>query len=101
MNIRSRVLAVGRALRSKAHLILPVLGILLATLPLMATPFAGAAGEAAGDIQSMAKTAGPVLGVVCLIIGGCIAAYKAVKGEPSWTTNLIFAIVGVAISAVV
>lgn len=64
-----------------------------------ASPFAGAAQDAADEASSIAQTAGAILGGLVTLIGGAITAWKATHNE-EFTKPLLFTLVGAAVGAV-
>lgn len=64
-----------------------------------AGPFSQGMQQAQQETTSVASTVGAVLGMVILLIGGGRVAWKATHGE-TFTKELIFAIVGVAVAAI-
>jgi hypothetical protein len=66
----------------------------------MAAPgFGNAGNQAASDVVSLIATAGTVIGVAVVAIGGGHAAWKAAVGE-EWTKSLALAAVGASIAAI-
>lgn len=68
-------------------------------LAVHAGPFDQGMQNAQQSTTNVATTVGAVLGVVITLVGGGRVAWKAAHGE-TFTKELIFAIVGVAIAAV-
>ena len=63
------------------------------------TGMAGAGTKAAKDLGTLMSDAGTIMGLLCLALGGGLAAYRASKHE-DWTGPTIAACIGCAITSV-